>query len=355
MNAERRVAGFDFLESPELPAPQVSDAQAVELLSTHYGLTARVGSLGSNQDKNFLVYDGNDQILGVLKIANLAFTAVELAAQDAATAAIAAAEPTLRVAVPLPNLAGESSTTVTDLIDGTAHVRLLRFLSGGTLFDKGYLAPTVVAGMGELAGRLSRALRDFHHPGLDRALQWDLRYGHDVVTTLVGHVTDPADRGRLTFAAAEAWSRIAPLAEELPCQAVHLDLTDANVVIGRTGLPDGVIDFGDLSDTWAVSEIAITLSSVLRRPGADPTSILPGIKAFHAVRPLSSAEVDAIWPLLVLRTAVLLVSTAQQVALDPDNEYLTDPADDEIGMFERATSVPLDVMTAVIRAELGLA
>lgn len=355
MSAGPRVAGFDFLEQPELPAPQVTDAQATQLLSTHYGLTARVGSLGSNQDKNFLVYDGDDRVLGVLKIANPAFTATELAAQDAAAAAIAAAEPTLRVAVPLPNLAGESSTTVTDLIDGTAHVRLLRFLSGGTLFDKGHLAPTVVAGMGELAGRLSRALRDFRHPGLDRALQWDLRYAHDVVTTLVGHVTDPAARDRLTTAAAEAWSRIAPLAEELPRQAVHLDLTDANVVAASTGLPDGIIDFGDLSDTWAVSEIAITLSSVLRHPGADPTSILPGIKAFHAVRPLSSAEVDAIWPLLVLRTAVLVVSCAHQVILDPDNEYLTDQADDEVRMFERATSVPLDVMTAAIRAELGLA
>ena len=356
MSAAPHVAGFNFLASPELPAPEVSDERAERVLSTHYGLTARVESLGSNQDKNFVVYDGDDRLLGVLKIANPAFNAVELAAQDAAAAVIAATEPTLRVAVPLPNLAGNPSTTVTDLIDGTAHVRLLRFLSGGTLFDTGYLAPAVVASMGELAGRLSRALKDFRHPGLDRALQWDLRYGHEVVTILVGHVVDSSARERLATAAAEAWSRIAPLADDLPRQAVHLDLTDANVVAASgTGLPDGVIDFGDLSDTWAVSEIAITLSSVLRHPGADPTSILPGVKAFHAIRPLSPAEVDAIWPLLVLRTAVLVVSSAHQVILDPDNEYLTDQADDEIGMFERATSVPLDVMTAVIRAELGLA
>ena len=128
----------------------------------------------------------------MLKIANPAFTATELAAQDAAAELIAAAEPTLRVAVPLPNLAGESSTAVTGLLDGTAHVRLLRFLPGGTLVDAGYLAPAVVAGMGELAGRVSRALAGFSHPGLDRALQWDLRYGHDVVDALASHVADPA-------------------------------------------------------------------------------------------------------------------------------------------------------------------
>src|SRR4029453_9812940 len=125
-------------------------------------------------------------------------------------------------------------------------------------------------------------------------------------------VGDASHRERLMAAATSAWERIAPLADELPRQAVHLDLTDANVVAAHAGpRPDGIIDFGDLSDTWAVSELAITLSSVLGHPDATPTSILPGIKAFHAIRPLTSVEVDALWPLLVLRTVVLIVSGAQ--------------------------------------------
>ena len=54
--------------------------------------------------------------------------------------------------------------------------------------------------------------------------------------------------------------------------------------------PDGVIDFGDLSDTWAVSDLAITASSVLGHAGSEPISILPAVRAFHAVRPLTAAE-----------------------------------------------------------------
>ena len=57
----------------------------------------------------------------------------------------------------------------------------------------------------------------------------------------------------------------------------------------------------------------------------------------------------------MLRTAVLIVSGAQQAALDPDNDYLTEQSDGEWRMFEQATSVPMDVMTAVIKADLGLA
>jgi 4-aminobutyrate aminotransferase-like enzyme/Ser/Thr protein kinase RdoA (MazF antagonist) len=359
------TAGFNFLEQPELPAPQVTEAQAEHLLLKYYGINARAESLGSQQDKNFLVLDSDDRPFGVLKIANPAFTEVELAAQDAAAELIADAEPTLRVAAPLLNLAGESCTAVTGLLgkspvaslapEQPALVRLLPYLPGGTLVGKGHLSPAVVAGMGELAGRVSRALADFRHPGLDRALQWDLRVGHDVVQTLVSHVGDASHRERLMAAATSAWERIAPLADELPRQAVHLDLTDANVVAAHAGpRADGIIDFGDLSDTWAVSELAITLSSVLGHPDATPTSILPGINAFHAIRPLTSVEVDVLWPLLVLRTVVLIVSGAQQAALDPDNAYVTEQSEDEWRMFEQATSVPIDVMTGAIRAELGL-
>lgn len=345
--------GFNFLEQPELPAPQVSEQQACDILADHYGLAARVESLGSQQDKNFRVHAEDGAVLGVLKIANPAFTAEELAAQDEAAQLIADTEPGLRVAVPLPNLAGQKCSAVTGLVDGTAYVRLLRYLPGGTLVQKGYLSPEEVAGLGDVAARVSRALARFTHPGLDRILQWDLRFGLHTVEALSSHVDDEALRDRLLQAARRAWSRIAPLDDVLPRQAVHLDLTDANVVVsGRH--PDGVIDFGDLSHTWAVSELAITASCVLGHVGAQLTSVMPALKAFHAVRPLSAAEAEALWPMLVLRTAVLIVSGAQQVALDPANDYLTEQSDGERRMFELATSVPLDVMTALIKTELGL-
>ena len=352
------ACGFNFLEQPELPAPQVSAAQAEQLLATHYGITGRAESLGSQQDKNFLVFDASGAQLGVLKIANPAFTAVELEAQDAAAQLIADAQPEARVSIPLPNLAGQPYTAVPDLLDGPAYVRLLRYLPGGTLVDHGYLSPDVVTGMGKLAGQVSRALADFAHPGLDRVLQWDLRHGKAVVDKLISHVADAVQRDRIANAAAKAWLRIEPLSDALPRQAVHLDLTDANIVVTRADSgahrPDGIIDFGDLSDTWAVSELAITMSSVLGHPGTRPASIVPGLKAFHAVRPLTEPEVQAVWPMIVLRTAVLLVSDAQQAALDPDNPYVTEQTDAQWRMFEQATSVPIDVMTAVIRAALGM-
>ena len=151
MTTPRRTVGFNFLEEPELPGPQVTEAQAEHIVAQHYGITARAQLLGSNQDCNFVIYDANDDIVGVLKIANPAFNATELEAQDAAADLIAEAEPSLRIAVPLPNVAGDEYTAITGLLDKTAYVRLLRYLPGGTLLESGYLAPAAVAGLGEVA------------------------------------------------------------------------------------------------------------------------------------------------------------------------------------------------------------
>ena len=323
-----------------------------ERVAALLGLTVRAQPLGSQQDSNFLLADGGS-VLGVLKIANPAFSAAEIEAQDAAAAHIAAARPDLRVATVTH---GPAEVPV----DGRrALARVLRFLPGGTLAGAGrYLSPRVVAGLGAVAGRVSLALSSFEHPGLDRVLQWDLRHARRVVDALAGHVRDEDLRGRVTEAAAAAWSRVEPLAGRLPWQAVHGDVTDDNVVcLVERGLrtPDGIIDFGDLTSSWAVGELAVAITSVLRHAGAEPCSVLPAVRAFHELRPLSAAEAAALWPLVVLRAAVLVVSGEQQAAIDGVNDYVTGALEHERNLFEQAMSVPAEVMTGLILAELGLA
>ena len=327
-----------------------------ERVAALFGLTVQAQPLGSQQDSNFLLADGGS-VLGVLKIANPAFSAAEIEAQDAAAAHIAGACQDLRVAT-VTHGPAEVPVDGGPVDGGRALARVLRFLPGGTLAGAGrYLSPRVVAGLGAVAGQVSLALSSFEHPGLDRVLQWDLRHALRVVDALAGHVRDEDLRDRVTAAARAAWNRVEPLAGRLPWQAVHGDVTDDNVVcLLERGLrtPDGIIDFGDLTSSWAVGELAVAITSVLRHAGAEPCSVLPAVRAFHDLRPLSAAEAAALWPLVVLRAAVLVVSGEQQAAIDGVNDYVTGALEHERRLFERAMSVPAEVMTGLILAELGL-
>src|SRR3954447_4731396 len=118
-------------------------------------------------------------------------------------------------------------------------------------------------------------------------------------------------------------------------------------------LPDGLLDLGDLTESWAVAELAVTVSSLLHHDGVGPAAVLPAVAAFAAQRPLSDAEIEALWPLVVLRGAVLVVSGHQQVTLDGENDYAAGNMAHEQRILEVACSVPVPVMTALLRARLG--
>ena len=342
--------GFDFFASGELPAPQLSESEAGTVGTDMLGRPVTARSLGSQQDANFLLEDDLSGPLGVLKVPNEAFTAEELDAQTAATARLAAALPDLRFPTAVP------STRPRDLPDGCGHARILSFLGGGTLNGSGYLHPEVIRRLGTIAGRVSRALATFEHPGTERTLQWDLRHAGRVLTLLAPSVRDPARRRVVDRTLSSVWPLVEALSTELRLQVVHADLTDDNVVCTAEATlrrPDGVIDFGDLCRSWTVGELAVTVSSMLHHDGITPRDVLPAVNAFDREQPLRDAEIDALWPLVVVRGAVLVVSGTHQVEIDGSNAYAASGLEREWRILEVAAGVPLDVMRAAIRTALG--
>lgn len=347
------TSGADFFSRSSLPSPGIGTERAEQLVREHFGLDVRVESLGSNQDTNFLLRTADGSVAAVLKVANPAFSAVEIEAQDEAADLIARTYSDLRVSTVLRGADGSRQSAMVDDSQGPVVARLIRYLDGGALIDAGYLAPTVVAQLGELSARVALALRKFAHPGLDRVLQWDLRYADRTTAHLLDYLPT-GRRDQVETAVAGAWAAVQKVAADLPVQAVHLDITDDNVVRSpAAGRPDGLIDFSDLTTTWAISELAVTISSVLHHPGAEPCSILPAVRAFHALRPLSEAEAEALWPLTVLRAANLVLSGSQQTAIDLDNAYAAERVNGEWRIFDQAVSVPLEVMTGLVRQATG--
>ncbi len=352
---------FDFFQAEALPVPEITPEQARAIAKTHFGFDTQIIELGSQQDANFLLKDLAGEPIGVLKVANPAFSLTELEAQDAAAAYIAAAEAGVRTAT---NLAPPGVPPIAELTaaDGATSstptfARIIRYLGGGTMSGTGYVAPNRWAALGTLAGRTCRALADFDHPGVDRILQWDTRHSARTVELLAPYVSDGQRRAAVEAATAAAWRTVTRLGDDLPIQVIHDDITDDNVVCSSSAtgrIPDGIIDFGDLTRSWTVAELAVAVSSVLRHEGGEPAGIMPAVRAFHAVRPLGPAEIDALWPLVILRAAVLVVSGNHQAAIDADNAYATGALENEWGIFQRATELPTGVVTAQIRHELGL-
>ena len=342
-----------LIHRASLPSPQVSAEQALELLQEHYGLGGRLQALGSQQDLNYRV--DSDQGRFVLKICRGDYSALELQAQHAGLKHLGE-HPDVHVPRVIPAKSGADLLTLE--VGGQAvHVRLLDYIEGQSLTHLDHFNRTVVAGFGRLCGEMDLALAAFDHPGLERTLQWDARHAQALIAHLLPVIQDDTQRQLIAEAAEQAERHLQPLVDKLPVQAIHMDITDDNVVWQRDAQRhwqlQGVIDFGDLIRTWRITDLSVTCAALLHHADGDPFCILPAVQAYHAVNPLTHEELLALWPLIVARAAVLVLSGEQQVSIDPGNDYSRDNLTHEWEIFRVATSVPLALMEAAILTSVG--
>jgi 4-aminobutyrate aminotransferase-like enzyme/Ser/Thr protein kinase RdoA (MazF antagonist) len=331
-----------------MPRPEVTIEEAERIAADHFDLRGEIVELGSQQDRNFRI--ATDSGTFVLKLANPAFTTDELRAQSAALALLGSSRG-FRVPSLVSLQDGEDLVRV-EAGGRPLLARVLTYLEGEPLTGVEHPSAEQLRTLGALSGGIAAGLASLEHPGLDRQTQWDAQIGGEVVDLLIEHVESPAQRRIVREAADDALARLAPLRPDLRRQAIHGDVTDDNIVLADESGMAGVIDFGDVAIGWLVAELAATVTSALHHIADDPLAVLDVIAAFDAESPLTDPEISALWPLVVLRGAVLVVSGEQQVSLDTDNAYAEGNRAHEWIAFDIARNLDPAEMEAVIRWRL---
>ena len=300
-------------------------ARAQQVAEEEFGLTvARLTELGGNEDLNFLAVTPEGARY-VVKASATPRSALE--AQSAALEFLAEAVATFDVPSPRLTIDGEAVVE----IEGThPFVRVISYVPGEMSVGSRRIVPGVGTALGSVSGEMVAKLASFSHPGLVEGGDWDLREAPRVVAG------DPS-LGSLLAASLERTARLA-----LPVQVIHGDLTEDNVVLGEDQDFAGVIDFGDLAPSWAVAELAVTLTSLLAHDGPVMAEVLDAVAAFHARRPLALDEARAIWPLVVRRALVLEAGAARVLAADPENTYAIARRPFERLVLSRALALPYD-------------
>jgi len=338
----------DFSDDFGMSRPAVPIDGIPAFARERFGVDGQASELGSNQDRNFLL-TASDGTRRLLKIDNPVFGPDEIDAQTRGLQHLTTHG--LLVPEPVPGADGEILQPI-DTGDAAYRARLLTFVEGTPIADAPRLGHHDARRLGALAARVDGALADFAHPGLDRRLQWDMRHSRAVIDQLLPSVADAVLRERLAGAAAAAWQRVDAVAADLEVAPIHGDLTPDNVV--RTSDDRlAVIDFGDLALGWRVAEIAVTASGLLTRADGDASIALSAVAAYAGLASLSPAEVHALWPLVVLRGCVLVVSGIHQGSLDADNDYVQERLAEELAVFETAIGVDLDLAAATIAGLVG--
>ena len=300
----------DFMATMVTPARPVAAERAVALARERYGIEASPTRLSGERDENFRLRApcGAEY---VLKIANPAEHADASELPTAALLHIERVDP----AFPCPRVIRDRENNArVRFIDQNGLGRtacLLTYLPGKLLGDTERSARQRTA-CGHIAGRLTRALDAFAHPAAHRAVVWDVRHT-GYVQRLLGQVPDLPCRRQ----AAALLRHIVPeIDAQLPrqrAQVVHNDMNPLNILVEPADETrvSGVIDFGDITHTALIADLAVAAAELIPATCRDAAEACESIRdvtrAYHERVPLLAQELVMLGTLVAARLVMNVV------------------------------------------------
>jgi 4-aminobutyrate aminotransferase-like enzyme/Ser/Thr protein kinase RdoA (MazF antagonist) len=328
-------------------SPQLTLSQAADVLGRHWALAGTLTELGSFEDQHFAVTpDGEAEALYVLKVSGPE-RSVSLELEHAVLHGLARAGVIYDLPLPV------AATSGIEIVErGPDRVRLLRWVPGSPLADLEQ-SPRRLYELGALAGRMGIATAAVTPTAPPADCKWDPRLAARTVDDVLGDDPGPDEGLRALLEAA-----LAPLrdldAAGLPRQLIHCDITDVNTLVTGGGLT-GLIDFGDVTDTWRVCDLAVACHAVIAGHTGDALqAIIDVVAGYHDAAPLSEPEANGLWPLILGRAAACAALSTRHRRLTPDSDYVREAYDADWLAIGTLQALPAGLPTAAIRTRCGL-
>jgi hydroxylysine kinase len=347
--AGRDGSGDTFLDLTRLtPSAAIAEAEAADGVRAAFGLSGELERLPGEADHNFLLTTGAGRRY-VVKFAHLRVDPRVVSVQTQVLRHIEASVPGLPVPRVVPTVSGKPWATVTDGPLRGRVVHVTTYLDG-QLLRSVTTFPDLRHQLGETLASLGRALREFHDPLVRRPLLWDIAQ-LPRLRPLVAELPRAAGTSLLAEQLGRFTTEVAPRLAAQRTQLVHNDFSPDNVLISADlSRVCGIIDFGDVTVTALVNDVAIAAAYQL----SDQTDLLgPAvdvIRGYHATTPLSASEVDLLPELILARVVARIVITQWRAVRFPENRaYIMRNTPRAWEHLNRLLAIPADQMAARIR------
>jgi 4-aminobutyrate aminotransferase-like enzyme/Ser/Thr protein kinase RdoA (MazF antagonist) len=304
--------------------PRFDAADVAAIAERLFGVSGDATDLGSERDQTFLIDDGGDG--AVVKISNRDESSTALDLETGALLHIAVADPGLPIARPRiahgadPALGAAAYRATVEGPGGQHYVRMFERLRGREIASGEGLDDGAVKSYGATVARVGRALRGYFHPGAGRELLWDTRHALRLREHLPC-IADGAQRALAERALGRYQERLSPAWPQLRAQVVHGDLALDNLLVDDRGRVTGIVDFGDVTHTVLVADLAAAMASLLRgRQGDDVYRSARLLRdGYASVTPLEPLESELVCDALIARLLTIVTISAWRVTRYPEN------------------------------------
>ena len=245
--------------------------------------------------------------------------------------------------------------------DGPGPPRLVRMTSwlDGRLLSTTAPAAALRRSTGGTLARLSRALRDFDHPGAHRTHRWDLQN--------FSRLREPLDelpdleaglRAQLAACLERFETAVRPRLTGLRTQVIHTDFHGENLLTDGARIT-GILDFGDALTGPVAMDVGVAACYQLGGGPLGPAvgnrdllgPALDVVAGYHAIDPLDDGDLELVAEFMVARVAARIIVSQWNAAREPANQgYLLRRTPQAIEHFAALRPVPGDEIVRRLRA-----
>ena len=306
--------------------PKFSVEEALAIVKSLYGLSGSLEEFPSERDQNFhLVAENGTEY--VLKIAAASEDQSTIEMQNSAMRQLSVSCSGYDFPVVKRSLNGQELEKIESHSSKQHLVRLVSYLPGKELARVNPHSPELLFDYGRLMGCISKGLEGFDHPAAHREFYWDLQKAGFVIRKYKDLILDEEKRGFVEHFLELYETIVVPQVDALRRSVIHNDANDFNIIVNNAHNNEersfGILDFGDMVFSYTINELAVAIAyAILDKP--DPLGVAQKIvSGYHSVFPISDTELDVLFSLICARLAMSVSIAAQQLQLEPDNEYLS--------------------------------
>ncbi len=205
-------------------------------------------------------------------------------------------------------------------IDGKETIcRLLSYLEGSFLGAVNH-TPEVVKSLGTFLAKTDIALIPFKNYIIkSRQFEWDIQHLH-LNKKYIDAISKRSDRKIVEYYFQQFEENVIPVLPELRKSIIHNDANEWNILV-TDGVVSGLIDFGDLTYTPLINELAIAITYVCydKENYLEWASLL--IMSYHKVLPIKKEELSILYYLIAARLCTSICNAAHSRKINPKNTY----------------------------------
>jgi len=221
---------------------------------------------------------------------------------------------------PIPFLNGENVRIIE--IKGSLKIcRLLSYLEGRFLGEINQ-TKEIIRSFGKSLAQLNKSLlhwTDIHIKA--RQLEWDMQQ-YAVSKNYLNEISSKKDRKIIHYYMNQYEENVVPYFIELRKSTIHNDANNWNILFKDNGV-SGIIDFGDISYSHLINELAIAISYTCFNKENPLEWALVLLESYNEILPLELKEVEVLYYSVAMRLCISISNSNHYQKLYPDNKYIS--------------------------------